>query len=115
VQARTTILQRSSDVRPELFTPRAEDSRETQRDIDISRLRGDAGRQLVGCRNGAGQLRDDPGRAGAHRLLYRCEPHQPGKVSDAAGVARQQSDIAIYRSVTGTYPRKKMRRTRPAP
>jgi hypothetical protein len=36
------------------------------------------------------------------------------KSAIAAGVARQQSDIAIDRSVTGTYPKTKMRRTRPA-
>jgi hypothetical protein len=34
------------------------------------------------------------------------------KSAIAAGGARQQSDIAIYRSVTSTYPKKKMRRTR---
>jgi hypothetical protein len=94
------------------FIPGAEDSRETQRDIGVSRLRGDAGRRLVGGRDGASQLRDDPGRAGAHRLLYRRQPHQPEKSAIAASVARQQSDIAIYRSVTSTYPKKKMRRTR---
>ena len=32
----------------------------------------------------------------------------------AAGVARQQGDIAIYRSITGTSANKKMRRQRPA-
>ena len=32
--------------------------------------------------NFVSQLRDDPGRAGAHRLLYRRQPHQPGKVRD---------------------------------
>ena len=36
------------------------------------------------------------------------------KSAIAVGVARQQSDTAIYRSVTGTYPKKKMHRTRPA-
>jgi hypothetical protein len=36
------------------------------------------------------------------------------KSAIAGGVARQQSDTAIYRSVTGTYPKKKMHRTRPA-
>jgi hypothetical protein len=31
----------------------------------------------------------------------------------AAAVARQQTDAAIYRFVTGRYPTKKVRRTRP--
>jgi hypothetical protein len=36
------------------------------------------------------------------------------KAAIAAGAARQQSDIAIYRSVTGTSANKKMRRKRSA-
>jgi len=36
------------------------------------------------------------------------------KAAIAAGVARQQSDVAIYRSITGTSTNKKMRRTRSA-
>ena len=36
------------------------------------------------------------------------------KAAIAVGVARQQSDIAIYLSVTGRSANKKMRRTRPA-
>jgi hypothetical protein len=36
------------------------------------------------------------------------------KAAIAASAAREQSDIAIYRSVTGTSANKKMRRTRPA-
>jgi hypothetical protein len=36
------------------------------------------------------------------------------KSAIAAGVARQQGDIAIYRSITGTSASKRVRRTRPA-
>jgi len=70
------------------------------------------------------------GWSGVAMAQVNCETIRPGpertdcyigvsrinreKSAIATGVARQQSDIAIYRSVTGTYPKKKMRRTRPA-
>jgi hypothetical protein len=36
------------------------------------------------------------------------------KAAIAAGVARQQGNVAIYRTITGTSTNKKMRRTRSA-
>ena len=68
------------------------------------------------------------GRSGVEMAQVNCETFPAGpdrtdcyiglsrinreKSAIAVGGARQQSDTAIYRSVTGTYPKKKMRRTR---
>ena len=105
-------LQRSSDVRPESF-PRA-------RTILVRRNATSAfpvcAAMLIAGWSGVAMAQVNcetipagPDRTDCYIGVSRINRE---KSAIAAGVARQQSDIAIYRSVTGTYPKKKMRRTR---
>ena len=87
-------------------------SDETPRDGGICRLREVAGwpdsaTAQVNCE----AIPAGPDRTDCYIGLSRINRE---RAAIAAGVARQQSDIAIYRSITGTSPKKKMRRTRSA-
>jgi hypothetical protein len=80
-----------------------EDSHEADRALGIFRLRGaaDDRHRLLRHRDGAGQLRDDPGRSGPHRLLYRREPR--------IDAAREKLETALKEMVDPSLTHAQMR------